>query len=230
MKSKSLCTILGCFIATFFFTTQASAQCCRFPDSLKIKSVFDSSFCLQWNAHISGVDSSGCDTARSFEVQYKPLGDTIHGWNDSIKRYNGKTTVTFCDTASPCKKYQWRVRNICVHNGDTTYSAWINGPRIVMNCDTGHLLSNHSITQLQAHHVSITPNPATSSIVISGSYVGTVQIDIVNMNGKKVYTNTIQSVQGKLSLPITISAFDKGIYFVTVSDTKSSVKVNFIKQ
>lgn len=223
-----------CFLISLLAQAQiTSAQCCRPPDSLKVKGTSDSSFCVQFNSRSldSTADSLVCDTAKTFEIQWKRLGDSLHPWNDAVKKYNGKFTYTFCDTASPCTKYQWRVRNLCIKNGDTTKSVWVSGPRITTVCDSGHLTHNQQIQNVsKLHVVKISPNPAHDKIAITGNFNGIVQISISNVRGQQVRTTISTVTNSKLLAMISLSNLDNGIYFVTISDKTDSTKLTFVKE
>ena len=231
MRSKFTCLLtLLIVIVSASFTATLRAQCCRIPDSLKVKSVTDSSFCVQFNKDSIRTDTSSCDTARSYELQWKLNADTLHPWNDTIKRYNGKTTITFCDTASPCTKYQWRIRNLCIKGHDTTRSSWITGPRINTTCDTGHFVRNHHMDQSTLRNAQIIPNPAHDRIVISGNVTGIVQINISNFQGKEVMVKSVTVTNDKLNTVLNVGSLQNGIYFVTIVSKANSTKLTFMKQ
>jgi len=206
------------------FTTNCNVQCCRLPDSLKVISVTDSSFCVQWHAK----DTSACDTAKAFQIRYAPVGTSA--WKYIKKGYNGVNTYLFCDTATPCFQYKWQVRNICIHSGDSTFTNWVAGANFTTTCDTTHgSLRIQPLTQEQLHQLKVTPNPATGLTVISGAFQGKWHIVVSSMTGKKMYeTNT--TVQGKLRLSLNVSAFEKGVYFITISDGKNLLKTTLIKE
>ena len=225
MKARLLYCVLIAFLAQALFTSAINAQCCKLPDSLKVKNITDSSFCLKW--HIS--DTSHCDTAKAFQVKFRPVGDSV--WHFKKGSYGGLTTHTFCDSAKACTKYEWKVRNICIKNGDSTFTAYVTGPNFTTTCDTAHkrltAVSNTKLEKL--HALKVTPNPARGLIVISGEFEGKVFISVSNMIGKKLYERNI-TTQGKLNLPLNVSNFQNGFYFITVTNGKGVYKTNFLKQ
>lgn len=214
MKFKKATPVLliTLFICSFALTSHA--QCCT-PDSLKVKSKTDSSFCVQW------LLPAHCDSVRAFQFQYRPTTQT--NWVTRTRLYHHDSLLVYCDTGTACGSYNWRVRNACLINGDTVFSAWINGPSFTLPCSSPKAAGT-------LHDLKISPNPARSSILITGLYSKAIRIEITNMNGKKVFTQNVVPQQGKVSLPVTISTFDKGIYFVTISDGSSAAKTNFIKE
>ena len=217
MKSKLLYYLVLVFCMQALFSSTVNAQCCKMPDSLKVKSITDSSFCLQWNAN----DTSRCDTAKAWQIRYKRPSSTV--WKNFKGSYNGAKTHTFCDTVKSCTEYKWQVRNICIHSGDSTFSDWVPGSNFTIKCDTAHKALSEKL-----HALKVTPNPTTGLIVVSGLFEGKVHITVSSMIGKKIYETTIVT-QGKLSIPLNLSEFENGFYFVTVSDGKEILKANFLK-
>jgi hypothetical protein len=67
-------------------------------------------------------------------------------------------------------------------------------------------------------------------MLLSGYFDGTVQVTVTNMNGKKVFDKNISTLNGKLNLPLNVANFEKGIYFLTISDGETSIKTNFLKE
>jgi hypothetical protein len=226
MKAKQFYIFLLSSFILIFTASHLSAQCCNPPDSLKLRSVTDSSFCVQWLVN----NTPGCiDTSRSFTIEYRPVNTTT--WTIVSGAYHGETLHIFCDTASPCTKYQWKVRNICIHNGDTTITDWVSGPKFNTGCDSGKSQMNANVNaQTQNAAISIKPNPARNNVLLSGYFKGTVKITITNMNGKKIFETNISTLNGKLNLPINVVNFEKGIYFVNVFDGKNTIKINFLKE
>jgi len=221
MRSKfSLLLIVATLVAGSFSST-VHAQCCRVPDSLKVNHITDSSFCFQWDVN----DSLGCDTARSFQIQFKPA--TATNWKTKTKTFTGGLTLTYCDTGTACTKYKWQIRKLCVHNGDSTYTAWVPGRNFTLKCDstdTSHL----NKTRIN-NSFSITPNPGRSTIVISGNYTGVIAITISNMQGQKLLDTKVNTAN-KVAVPINVSSFNKGMYFVNIFDGHTSTKLNFLKE
>src|SRR5690349_18140929 len=129
MNLKNITTIISILLLLIATTITSNAQttCCAPPDSLTVTSLTDSSFCVRWRI----TDSIGCDSPRAAQFQYRPVGTT--DWTNTFIIYvSGQWYGTKCDTASACVKYQWRVRNICVST-DTTFTAWVSGPRFTTN-------------------------------------------------------------------------------------------------
>ena len=174
--------------------------CCT-PDSLRVVSLNYPVFCVRWNVR---ADDS-CRIPQAFEIQWKPLLGTI--WKSVLVPYTGGTTINFCDSVDTCGTYVWRVRTKC---DDVTYSDWVNGPKFTFVCD--HDRPNN------AQYLSISPNPATESITISGKFIrpGLIKISIVNMAGKNVLDKTVNTGSNSLREKISINGWQRGIYFVSI--------------
>lgn len=218
--SKLYFSILSVLVACTL-AANLNAQCCKFPDSLKVLSVTDSSFCLKWNRN----DTSRCDTAKAWQLHYKKVGNT--SWKTFKGSYFSDTFHIFCDTVKPCTDWKWQVRNICIKNGDSTFTNWVNGPDFSTKCDTAHKSFNPTLAE--QHQLKITPNPAKNRIVISGVFAGKITITVANMVGRKLFETTIVA-QGKLNLPINVSAYEIGLNFITITNGKDIIKTSFIKE
>lgn len=225
MKPSKLFFCVIALVCACSLTTTLNAQCCRVPDSLKVTNVTDTSFCLHWSAN----DSIPCDTAKAFEVKYRPVGTTV--WKFKQRSYSGAHSFTWCDTGTSCTQYEWKVRNICIKNGDSTFTAYATGPNFTTKCDTSHFALHNSTAILQSlHQVQITPNPAKDKIVLTGKYSGAVQISISSMTGKQMIHVQVNTFDNKLSVPIITNSFEKGIYFISITDKTGTLKQSFIKQ
>lgn len=214
--------ILGVIIFCFFnvfFAQRLNAQCCT-PDSLKVKSKTDSSFCVQWRVS----DSARCDSVKGFQFQYRPTPQT--NWITRTRLYHHDTTLVYCDTATACRTYNWRVRNTCIVNGDTVYSAWVTGANFTLPCHfqkTSTLISNQ-------HNVAITPNPAHDKILVTGNYGQNVTLTIANMEGQPLIKKQISNITSHLNTLVSLNSLTKGIYSLIISDKNGSTKLNFIKE
>ncbi len=77
-------------------------------------------------------------------------------------------------------------------------------------------------------YISLYPNPARESILMESSLTGkNLAITIIDTEGKTVLKKTIPN---EAIIKIDIQAFRKGVYFVTASDGKNSLKGKIIKQ
>jgi len=197
----------------------AQSVCCPLPDSLTVTSVTDSSFCVRWRI----TDSVACDTPHAGTLQYKPVGTTT--WTTVQVTYSYPYFYeTKCDTARACTKYQWRVRNKCAGTDTTVFTAWVAGPRFTTKCDS---TSPRALGAIQVY-----PNPSKNNIVVSGTFssVSNATINIADMQGNPKLRKEVSIVGGSLRMPVDISTWNKGIYFITITDGKFSSRFSFIKE
>jgi hypothetical protein len=93
---------------------------------------------------------------------------------------------------------------------------------------------NHALPGIEQHDQNdlmiIYPNPATNQITIEFSSSSNTLLEIKNVLGQAMYSETIENVLGKQSKNIDVSAFSNGIYFVRLRNEKGSVNKKFIKQ
>lgn len=62
--------------------------------------------------------------------------------------------------------------------------------------------------------IKIYPNPTSQSMYVSHPDQTSFQIQIVDMNGKQLYTGTIDK-----EVPLDVSSYTQGMYLVTIEDT-----------
>ena len=224
MKPKHPYALFAMLLAASVSTKNLKAQCCQPPDSLKVKSVTDSSFCVQWLVN----DSLHCDSAKAFQINYRPVNATA--WTSVIQFYHHDTVYVFCDTGTACVKYQWKARNACVHNGDTIFSAWVMGPKFTLTCSPQRGQFTNGSSLLREHVLVTKPNPTQNNLTLSGQFTESVKVTITSMSGKKMFDKTVVTPNGKLHLTVNVTNFEKGMYFITLEDGNSSLKTTFLKE
>ena len=220
---KITLVVIGIFsLIVSSYKVNAQSNCCPAPDSLTITTLTDSIVCFKWKIYDSlGV---GCDTPRKAILQYRRVNTTT--WKtDTVKYLAGNPWLTKCDTVSPCTRYQWRVRNECSKNGNTTYSEWVSADRFKTPCDT---TGKHSSQQ----KISVYPNPAYNMITVQGKFYTNEKLvlQVTDMNGIKKAEKNIPVNNSSLNVSFDISGWNKGIYFVVVTGTTTNIKYSFIKQ
>jgi len=138
MKTKFLPVIIFATISLSLFagnsnageikTTLIDTSCCP-PDSLKVVSKTFPVFCVSWHV----ASDSNCRVPYGFEIQWRRYVGA-GPWSSFIKIYTGGTTENFCTRVDTCTVYQWRVRTICDTLNGGTYSDWVYGNKIIMDC------------------------------------------------------------------------------------------------
>lgn len=170
-------------------------------------------------------DSAKCDSARGYQIQYKKT--TSPTWHGKSKLYPaGAQYETYCDTAAPCTNYQWRIRNVCVKNGDTTFSAFVNGPNFKTRCDSGKAKKS------TVSNIKISPNPVYNKTIIKAYFEGakSLRVNISDIYGNKIYEKFLSIVNGKLELPVETGRFNKTMYYVTITDGETVQRASFMKK
>jgi hypothetical protein len=159
-------------------------------------------FCVTWKSN----SDSTCLAPQGFEIEWKLYGTTL--WTDDTVNHPHGNTISFCDSTDTCGLYVWRVRTIC---NDSTFSSWVDGDKFTMPCPGGRLMTTQNL--------SISPNPASNKITISGNNIkpGPVKISIVNIAGKSVFEKQIDlQPKNQLREELFINGWQKGIYFVSI--------------
>ena len=82
---------------------------------------------------------------------------------------------------------------------------------------------NVAISENVASEVSVYPNPATS--VLNVDAAGYNQVEIINMLGQVVYSNSINN-----NAQINVSDLNNGVYFVRLSGANGTTTQKFIKK
>ena len=67
--------------------------------------------------------------------------------------------------------------------------------------------------------IMLYPNPVSQSLYVSHPELNSFGIQIVDLNGKQVYSGTIQK-----EVPLDVSSYTQGMYLVTIEDTTNHKK------
>ncbi|HWY99072.1 MAG TPA: T9SS type A sorting domain-containing protein [Bacteroidia bacterium] len=72
--------------------------------------------------------------------------------------------------------------------------------------------------------LKMSPNPTEGTVAISYKSTGTepLQIDVYDMNGKKVHTETMSDVSGQVTKSVSLNSYGPGVYFVHLTQGKQS--------
>lgn len=227
MKPKLLIALSLCFSLFFFTNNAAKAQsgCCPLPDSLTVTSVTDSSFCIRWQIS----DSIPCDTPYGAILVYRPIGAT--NWTTVRVEYDSVTNFySYCDTLTACVKYQWKLRNVCISGGDTTLTDYVKGPNFTADCDSASF--SRSVPVLNKNLVQVFPNPVRNSIALKGTFAAASKVKVVvtDLQGTTKLQREVSLVNGILQVSFDASTWNKGVYFISISDGNKTIKQNFIKE
>jgi hypothetical protein len=208
-------------ILPFICFNKTNAQCCAVPHNLKIKSFTDTFFCVEWLAR----DTAQCISS-GFEVQYRQISQAQ--WTSKLRPSHGDSLYFYCDTASNCKRYQWRVRSICHKNTGIQYAAWQNGPIFSLPCNSINSKPNVG-SETSSSYLSVTSDASHNRILINGNFWGNIKLSISRSDGKIVFNKTIAAGNKHLQTSIDISSFAKGVYFISAESGLKKLRKTFIK-
>jgi hypothetical protein len=188
-------------LATITVSTLDCTQACDAPYGINT-AVTGNSVAVTW------TPSEG-NTA--FEVEYGTHGFS-HGDGTVVSTNEPSTTITGLDFNT---QYDLYVRALC---GDNNYSSWST-----MSTFT---TETQGIAQAGNASCSIFPNPATSSTTITvGGISGKVKIEVVDMNGRTVATETLEC-SADCEKTMDVNNLAQGAYFVRVT----ADQINMVKK
>jgi hypothetical protein len=118
-------------------------------------------------------------------------------------------------------------------SGDLKLSWTVGEPIVGLMTAGGNQLGNgyYRALSLQALSVvdnvldvqlSVYPNPTSQSLYISHPELTSFEIQIVDLNGKQLYSGTIKKEEA-----LDISGYTQGIYLVTIENTTTNKKNNY---
>ena len=174
------------------FTTNECAEPCDAP------------FGVTATVNLNNVDVNWTpgEGNTAFEVEYGSRGFS-HGSGTTVNATEPHTTLTGLDYNT---QYDLYVRALC---GADNYSAWTP----VTTFTTG----TEGIATADGVSCTIFPNPATSSTTISvGGVNGKVKIEVVDMNGRTVASETLECNSDCVKT-MEVDKLAQGAYFVRIS-------------
>ena len=148
--------------------------------------------------NLSSPASVLCNNASAIELVGDPAGGTFDG--------AGMTGSTFNPATA----------GVGTHTISYTYYEQVECP----TTDTVNLtveLCTGIESDSFAHNFSIHPNPTSGLLIVehTGGIVGQAEINITDVTGKEVIKSTQVSLDG-LRMPLDLSSFSKGMYFLNV--------------
>ena len=174
------------------FTTNECAEPCDAP------------FGVTATVNLNNVDVSWTpgEGNTAFEVEYGSRGFS-HGSGTTVNATEPHTTLTGLDYNT---QYDLYVRALC---GADNYSAWTPVTTFTTGTEGIDLTGGATCT--------IFPNPASGSTTISvGGVNGKVKIEVVDMNGRTVATETLECNSDCVKT-MEVDKLAQGAYFVRIS-------------
>jgi len=134
--------------------------------------------------------------------------------------------------------YQWYLNGSPITGAtDSIYVAYQAGTYAVQITDsTGgcNSISNGLAMGMEeltgSGGISIYPNPASQSVIISwqSAVGGRIEISVVNVLGEKVYSEQQQIANSKLQLVLNVSSLTNGIYFLKIESGERIIIKKFV--
>jgi hypothetical protein len=170
------------------------------------------------NIYVTGVSPDAADRENFVTIKYDSLGNEI--W---IGKYGNMPSGNCMGNSIGVDMYG----NVYVSG--TSYDIDSTGISTIKYSNVTGIQENDHSTE---NTVSLYPNPATNQLTIEfkNQSQQNYLLEIKNMLGQTMYSETIKNALGKQSKNIDVSAFTNGIYFVSLRNEKESVSKKFIKE
>jgi hypothetical protein len=135
------------------------------------------------------------------------------------------TQATF--NLSGIKTLTFSTNNLTINKKDGTLSAYVLTDLRYLNFGTATALGNYTFDS----KLMLFPNPVTNQLCIqySSSTIKKVQLQILDIQGRIVLQQTLDSFQGTNYAFIPVTQFSKGLYFVLIQNGNKLETTKFIK-
>lgn len=177
------------------------------------------------------LDSNGCANVDSVDVTVLAAPVVNLGADFTMKWIAGMDTL---DAGAGFSSYLWNNgwSNQTLAIGNATNTVGANTYWVVVT-DTNNCSGSDTIVvtvtddtgingKIELISVSIYPNPATDNFFISmKGFTGAVQMDIIDLTGKVIYTETLD-VQNDFLKSMDVNTLAKGIYYIKLTTNKHS--------
>ena len=205
----------SCITENIVYTTGIQPTC-HTPTGLFTSNLTPTSVTFNW------------DPQDEFTV-YQFWGRRVNG--PSGEFYATENTISFSQGVSPNTTYEWKVRILCtdvwtdyteIQTVTTPPSSGKNIPLFDIFDKTENTLTSN-----------VYPNPATNEVNISfmTSVQSQVQINVIDITGRIVMTQQVQSDIWETQVRLDIADLQNGYYFIEVNDGTISTtsKLNVMK-
>lgn len=198
VKVRALCEggVTSNWSTSASFSTTAPAPC-NTPTGLSVTNRAGDNITIAWEG-----------TAAQYEIE------ATNTRNNTVTNYTTTETTYMITGLASGTTYSIRVRAICSANNTSEWTAPVEGTTAGQN----------GISDVEAANaIRIYPNPTSVSTTINIEGVnGVVKIDIVDMNGRIIKSETTGCNNG-CTKQIEVADMAKGAYFVRVSNDKLNV-------
>jgi len=202
---------------TFTTLAQSGAGNCSTPTNVTAVPAGPSRATISWTPNLAG--------AVCYIVSYGPADNPENTWNQFLVQH---PTSSITVDVQPGIRYATRVRTNCTTCGLRT--GFITPASELANFSVSPKLAE-SVSN-PAMQVVVYPNPSngTFNIGFNATEEGGVALNVVDLNGRVVYTNTFEAVEGQNEFTIALDNVVSGIYFVNFRQgtnvAKMKIRVN----
>lgn len=124
----------------------------------------------------------------------------------------------------PGTKYGWQIRSNCTSDS----AAWISGP--VFTTLSTSFVSTKESSKEENTGIQIRPNPSKGLITVSyySNKSTGVQLNVFDINGKKVFANIIKAVAGYNKYQLNLLSLTDGIYILQLNNGIEQIQTKII--
>lgn len=172
---------------------------------------------------------SGCDSVMTINLTVNSVDTSTSTSGFVITSNEASTGTTYrwldCNNNNAVIVGQTNANYTVTANGDYAVEVTVNGCTDTSACVNVVVTS---IVGFNQSNVAIYPNPMNNQFTIElGSQTNNTQINIISIEGKTVYNNTLLNNNKVI---IDASTWNKGVYFVQLQSNSSSKTFKLIKQ
>ena len=144
------------------------------------------------------------------------LNDIIYKWYPELGVYRPSfkteyTTILDTDTQLH--------RMGVLYQYDTNFNVWKKLEREELKSYQYNTKTELSTQTIENNLITLYPNPTSKLLYVSHTELNSLGIQIVDVNGKQMYSGTIQK-----DVPLDISSYTRGLYLVTIENKETKKK------
>jgi hypothetical protein len=174
------------------------------------------------NYSVTVTDGLGCTVSGTSTVSQPAAIQASVSITDATNGNNGTATVTASGGTTPLT-YQWPASVTTATDSGLaagTYTVTVTDANSCTATASGTIVAT-GINTVTSNITSITliPNPANDvvKVVVSLASAQTIEVRLVDITGKYIYTGHEAAVQGNVTHAINVSQFAAGIYLVEIT-------------
>jgi hypothetical protein len=158
------------------------------------------------------------DNTLNFEtIMFRVTDMSSHGTNIITIDGSPNPGRYFIQGLNPLTSYEIEISTVCV---DGTQSSW-STPITVTTLQPRFSIGNNDSQQRNVNRLHVTPNPASTTTIISFLVAGRGQqnITITSTSGHEVFKTSVFPSVDKIEMHVDVSNYPTGVYIVKVSNS-----------